>query len=139
MQVNPFPFKRPVRMEMVPLIDMFFLLLVFFIFGVFSMSRQQGIIVELPSARTGTSTQDETVTISIEADGTLFLEREPLQQAALDHRLREIAARTPLPLVVINAHRLAGHGVVIDVLDRVRQASLQRVSFQTEPAKDRQP
>ncbi|MBI3324778.1 MAG: biopolymer transporter ExbD, partial [Candidatus Omnitrophica bacterium] len=34
--------KRP-RVEMVPLIDMFFLLLIFFIFGVFSMKMQEGI------------------------------------------------------------------------------------------------
>ncbi|MBI2495467.1 MAG: biopolymer transporter ExbD [Candidatus Omnitrophica bacterium] len=81
--------KRP-RIEMVPLIDCFFLLLVFFIFGVFSME-------------------------------------------ALTGALRQEASRQTSGLVVINADREVRHGLVMSVLDSVRQAGLETVSFHTMP------
>ena len=133
MQVNPFPFKRRARIEMVPLIDMFFLLLVFFIFGVFSMTVQQGMAVELPSAATGTPVKEEGPTISLTADGSLFLHQDPITLEALAAALREEAQRPSLPVVVINADHQVPHGRVMTVLDTVRQAGLQRVSFHTTP------
>jgi len=132
MLVKPVVSKRP-RIEMVPLIDMFFLLLVFFIFGVFSMTMQQGIIVDLPSAASAASTKDDTITISLTADGSLSLNAEPLAIEALAPALRQEHVHLPNPLVVINADRQVTHGRVISVLDTVRQAGLQRVSFQTAP------
>jgi len=118
---------------MVPLIDMFFLLLVFFIFGVFSMTMQQGIIVDLPSAQTVASQQGEAVTISLTAEGAMFFNQETVTMDALASRLREAQRNQPSSLVVINADREARHGRVIEVLDAVRQAGLQRVSFQASP------
>lgn len=132
MLVKPFTPKRP-RVEMVPLIDMFFLLLVFFIFGVFSMTMQQGIMVDLPSAHTVASQQEETVTISLTAEGAMFFNQETVSMETLGSRLREAQRKQPSFLVIINADREARHGRVIEVLDAVRHAGLQRVSFQASP------
>ena len=136
MQVNPFPFKRRVRIEMVPLIDMFFLLLVFFIFGVFWMSLQQrGILVDLPRASTDAPAPEEAVPVSVTADGGVLLREEPVGLAQLAERLRAERAQQPEALVVVNADQAARYGVVIAVLDAVREAGLQRVTFATEPAR----
>jgi biopolymer transport protein ExbD len=133
MQVNPFPSKRPVRFEMVPLIDMFFLLLVFFIFGVFSMTMQQGLMVELPPAVTATASQEDTVTVSVTGEGAVFLNQEPVTLQTLPAHLAALS-RQPEPIVLINADTAARYGVVIAVLDAVRGAGLARVSFTTQPA-----
>ena len=131
MLVKPLILKRP-RVEMVPLIDMFFLLLVFFIFGVFSMTMQQGLLVDLPPAQTAVSvTDEETLTISLTAEGGLFVNRQPVPLAQLPATLRQRETRLPDPVVTINADRRVPHGTVMAVLDAVRQAGLQRVSFQT--------
>lgn len=129
MLVKPFTPKRP-RIEMVPLIDMFFLLLVFFIFGVFSMTMQQGILVDLPQAATATSTQEDAVTVSLTAEGAVFLNQEPVALEALAAALQAARLRRPDPLVIINADRRSPHGTVMAVLDAVRQAGLQRISLQ---------
>ncbi|MDP3723748.1 MAG: biopolymer transporter ExbD [Candidatus Omnitrophota bacterium] len=130
MQVNPFPFKRSVRIEMVPLIDCFFLLLVFFIFGVFSMTMQQGILVDLPAAQTATVQQEDTVTVSLTADGSVFVNQESVAMEVLAGRLQEAQRTRPHPLVILQADRQVPHGRVVDVLDAIRQAGLQRVSVQ---------
>lgn len=134
MQANPFPFKRPVRVEMIPLIDMFFLLLVFFMFGLFYMSMQQGLTVDLPSAASAASTQEpEAVTITLTAEGRLLLNQDPVTVEALAARLRASTARERQALVILNADRQVPHGRVVRVLDAVRQAGRTRVSFQAEP------
>src|SRR3989338_6383489 len=129
MLAKPFIPKRS-RIEMVPLIDMFFLLLVFFIFGVFSMTMQQGLIVDLTTAETAVATPDEDVlTLSLTADGGLFFNQQPVALDGLAGMLQHHAAR-PEALVAINADRRVPHGTVMRVLDAVRQAGLSRVSFQ---------
>ncbi len=132
MLVKPFIAKRP-RVEMVPLIDMFFLLLVFFIFGVFSMTLQQGLLVDLPSAKTATSTKEPTVTISLIPEGGLFLNQQPTTLDALTASLQQIAGTQPRMVVSLNADQTVAHGRVLQVLDTVRHAGLQRVSFQAAP------
>lgn len=134
MLVKAFPSKRRARIEMVPLIDMFFLVLTFFIFGVFSMTMQEGILVELPTAVSAASTQDETLTVSVSADGRLFLNREPVELDALGEALRARAGGAAGRLVILNADAAARHGLVVSVLDAVRLGGFQRVSFRTEPA-----
>lgn len=133
MLVKPVVSKRP-RVEMVPLIDMFFLLLIFFIFGVFSMTTQEGLIVDLPQAQTGAALKDNrTITVSVTAEGELAVNRQPATLQTLPAALEVQRGERREPLVVINADRAASHGVVIGVLDAVRQVGLQRVSFQTTP------
>src|SRR3989338_431669 len=133
MLAKPFIPKRP-RVEMIPLIDMFFLLLVFFIFGVFSMTMQQGLIVDLPAAETAVSAPEEdTVTISVTADGALSLDQEPATLPHLPAMLRQRRERLRDPLVAINADRATVHGTIMAVLDAVRAAGLTRVSLQAVP------
>jgi biopolymer transport protein ExbD len=132
MQVNPFPFKRPVRVEMVPLIDMFFLVLTFFIFGVFSMTMQQGILVDLPRAATAASTREEAVTVSVAPDGSFFVNTSAVAPDRLADVLRQERSAHPDALVIINADRASAHGTVITALDAVRASGFQRISFQTE-------
>lgn len=129
----PTSVRRP-RVEMIPLIDMFFLLLVFFLFGVFSMTMQRGLLVDLPSAQTATTTQDDTLAISITADGQLALQEEPVTLEALPGRLASYAAHGDEPLVLIHADERVRHGLVVSVLDAVRHAGLARVSIQAQPA-----
>jgi len=134
MQITPFPVKRSARIEMVPLIDMFFLLLIFFIFGVFSMSMQQGLVVDLPGATAAVaSANEEPLAITVTAEETVWLNRDPLTLQTLAPALRARRGGMTDPLVTIQADRRVPHGTVMAVLDAVRQANLQRVSFQTVP------
>lgn len=132
--IKPFVAKR-CRVELIPLIDTFFLLLAFFIFSVFSMSMQEGLQVDLPSAQTSAPSKEEALTITVTAEGTVLLNQEPVAVESLAGLLHERrAAFAQAPLVRINADQAASHGTVMRVLDAARQAHLTRVSFQAQPA-----
>jgi biopolymer transport protein ExbD len=133
MWAKPFALRARARIEMVPLIDMFFLLLVFFIFGVFSMTMQQGILVDLPAAATATAQREEAVTISLTAEGAVFVDQQPATMEALPGLLQDVRARRADALVLLNADQATRHGLVVAALDAVRAAGLQRVSLQAEP------
>jgi biopolymer transport protein ExbD len=135
MLVKPFIPKRA-RIEMIPLIDMFFLLLIFFIFSVFWMTMQQGLMVDLPRAATAASTGEEAVTISVSAEGALFFNGTPMTLEALPGALRAAQAQQPPRLVTLSADQQTPHGVVVSVLDAVRQAGFSRVSIQAEPVSE---
>lgn len=138
MRIQPVVIRRP-RLEMVPLIDMFFNVLIFFIFGMFWMQMQQGMVVELPAAATAQPSKEEAITISLTASGELFLNQQPMTGEALSAHLQALrAARSDL-LVRIHADRRVAHGFVMEVLDAVRHARFRRVSFETEPQTARPP
>lgn len=131
MRINAAIAKRP-RVEMLPLIDMFFILLAFFIFGVFSMTMREGIVVDLPSAETAESQAKDSTTISITENGELFFNDQPINQKVLALRLHELGLSKTIPDVTIRADAQVAHGIVVGVLDLVRKSNIKHVSFQTE-------
>ena len=83
MKVNIKTGKRP-RIEMLPLIDIVFLLLVFFIYAMLSMAVHKGLPVTLPSSATAETTRTAPVSITLKADGSIFLDKiqVPLENIA---------------------------------------------------------
>ena len=127
--------KRRARIEIIPLIDIVFFLLATFVMVSLSMIKNQGIAVNLPQASTGTpQTQEETVTISIDAGGTLYLDKQPVEAAQLDARLAALKAQRPDPRVVIHGDVKAEFGLAIAALDAVRRQGITKVAIQTRPA-----
>lgn len=127
--------KRRARIEIIPLIDIVFFLLATFVMVSLSMVKNQGIAVNLPTAATGTSqSREDAVTISIRADGQLFLDKEPLQAAELEGRLQVLKAQMADPRVVIHGDAKSDFGAAIAVLDIVRKQGISKVAIQTRPA-----
>ena len=129
-------FDRPARVEMLPLIDVLFLLLAVFIYSMLAMVRAHVVPVELPQLATGENRDLSVVlTISIEENGALAVGGEEAELDVLEERLRERRAGEPELSVVINADREARHGVVTEVFDRVRAAGQERVLIVGRPTR----
>lgn len=130
--------QKGARIELIPLIDIIFLLLVFFIYSMVSMVVYLGIPVDLPEADTAETRQGELLVITIDGRGRVFLDQEPVRPADLSGQLRTAAAEPAGKTVVISGHRTAPYQVFVEVLDKVRQAGFDRVSIQAAPKrKDR--
>jgi len=126
---------RRARIEIIPLIDIIFFLLATFVMVSLSMIQNRGIPVTLPAAATGApQSHEDAVSISITASGDVFLDREPVDPAALSAALQRLAAERPGVRVFVSGDTRAELGRAIDVLDRVRSAGIASVAIETRPA-----
>lgn len=125
--------NRRARIEIIPLIDIVFLLLVFFIYAMLSMTVHRGLRVELPSASTAQVDKRDYVDISINKDNQIFINGV---RVALDDFTAEIlkAGNRDKP-VFISGDRRADLGLAISILDRLRKAGISDVSFETRQEK----
>ena len=136
MKVNLPPPKRP-RIEMIPLIDMIFLLLVFFIYGMLSMAVHRGLPVTLPESSTARIQKDLILSVTVTADGTVYLDKERMSLEGL-RRILEAKARTSKDTgVLLFADRSLPYRELFRILDQIRLAGINRISLQAEAEPER--
>jgi biopolymer transport protein ExbD len=125
--------RKKVRIEIIPMIDTMFFLLVFFMVATLSMTLQRGMPVNLPASAEAKADVPDTVTISITGEGAVYLDKEAVPIDGLTARLRAVKARSSEPSVVVKADEDARHGTVVKVLDAVKQAGLHKLAIATKP------
>jgi len=125
--------RKKVRIEIIPMIDTMFFLLVFFMVATLSMTLQRGMPVNLPASAEAKADVPDTVTISITGEGAVYLDKEAVPIDGLTARLRAVKARSSEPSVVVKADEEARHGTVVKVLDAVKQAGLHKLAIATKP------
>jgi biopolymer transport protein ExbD len=124
--------KRKPRIEMIPLIDLMFLILVSFVYGVFFMSVHRGVPVALPLSSTAKIEKQLTLALSIQAGGTVFLDKEPMTLESLAETLKLKAMENKETGVLLFADRDLPYQKLYTVLDLIRAAGLSQVSLQAE-------
>ena len=132
MRLPSAPTKKA-RIEIIPMIDTMFFLLVFFMIATLSMTLQRGMPVTLPEAESSTDKVQEEVSLSITKEGTLFYNKEPISLGELAGRLADTRQRDPDPSVIINADESVQHGLVIQVMDKVRLSGIHNMAIATKP------
>jgi biopolymer transport protein ExbD len=115
------------------LVDIIFLLLVFFIYSMLSMAVYKGIPVMLPQAETIESTQAEAVFITVDKKGNVFVDKSLTDRDELLGRLRREQAAFPEKTAIISADGDAPYRAFVDVLDKVRLAGFRKVSIEAQP------
>ena len=128
---------RPPRVEMLPLIDIVFLLLVVFIYTMLSMAVHKGLPVTLPSSDQVRRQEEKPLVLSItvRADSTIFLDKQPVALDDLAGVLQNQAGQDPQAGVLLFADRSLPYQALFKVLDRIKQAGIGRISLQAESEK----
>jgi biopolymer transport protein ExbD len=121
---------RKARVEMIALMDVMFLILVFFIYSMFSMSVHRALKVNLPSAN-GTVARGEAIMITVSAGDELYLNKEPMLLEELVPATLALWGQQNQP-VLISADRKASLGVAIELLGKLKNSGIERVAFQVE-------
>jgi biopolymer transport protein ExbD len=122
-----------VRIEIIPLIDVIFCILTFFIMASLTLTRQQAINLDLPKASTGVAQNRDLKIVSLDPAGQLFIDKQPTDQAQLSAALRAYVQAQPNGLIVLNASPSVSYNQVIQVLDLLRSIGGQRVALATQP------
>lgn len=127
---------RKARMEMISLMDVMFLILVVFVYSIFSMSVHHGLKVDLPSAK-GPLQKGEQTVITVAADNTLFLNKQPMPLDEIVLATVKLWRDSATP-VLISADKAASLGTGIELLGKLKNGGVERVAFQvsgtTQPA-----
>ena len=123
--------RRGVRLEMTAMLDVMFLVLVFFIYSIFDMTMHRGVKVDLPGAK-GVEEKGDRVVVTILPDDSLQLDGEPLARPELVARVaaRVAEAGEEKPAVIVSGDRSASLGTGVALLADLKAAGVGRVSFQ---------
>lgn len=105
--------------NIVPMIDVVFAILTFFIMSSLFLSRSEGLPVNLPQAQTAQSQNQIKITVTVDEQGDVFLDRQPIPVEDLSARVKTMIGNQER-LVVINADEKVEHGQVIAVMDQLR-------------------
>ena len=114
--------------NMAPLIDLVFLLLIFFMVTT-SFVKETGIDVHRPTASTAVLKEKGNILIGVSADGQVFLERKQIDIRSVRAHIERCLAENPEGAVVIVADKASHTGVVIQVIDECRLAGARNVSM----------
>ena len=126
------PAPKKARIEMLPLIDIVFLLLVFFIYAMLSMAVHRGLPVELPLSTTAEIDKKLILSVTVKVDETIYVDKERIALADLTQVLQSKAGGIREPGVLVFADRALQYQMIYNVLDKIRQAGLSRISLQAD-------
>lgn len=129
--------KKP-RIEMLPLIDIVFLLLVFFIYAMLSMAVHRSLPVSLPGSSVAEIHTELNLTITVKADGEIFLDKTNVSldelQALLQEKTQQ-AEDVKSVQVDLFADKALSYQELYRVLDIIRTAGISNVSLQADTTK----
>lgn len=125
--------REDARIEITPLVDMVFLLLIFFMLST-TFIVTPGIKVNLPRASAEKiSREKKEVRVVITKDNRVFLERRLVTLQELERRLKGAAQKNPQTMVIIQADAKSLHGKVVEVMDIAKTSGLNRLAIATQP------
>jgi len=119
------------EINVIPLVDVVLVLLLIFMLTAPMMYR--GIDVNLPRSGGKPTAVEERLVLTITKDRLLYLNERPLPLANLETRLRDLLKERTDRTIFIKADKELAYGAVVETMDRVRRAGVERVGMVTEP------
>src|SRR3954452_21813033 len=114
MKIRQRPTKRA-RIEIIPMIDVIFFLLVFFMVSSLAMTKINSMPVALPKTSTSPEALKQNVILTIKKDGTIYINKAPVTLATLEAQLAYEMHDHPQDIVIVNADEGTQYGQVVQV------------------------
>jgi biopolymer transport protein ExbD len=134
MKINTGNINNEPRIELIPLIDVIFCILTFFLLAGLQVARQQAISIDIPKAATGTPAARELLMVSLNDAGQVFLEQQPmLTPAQLSETVKKYHQSRPNSSIVLYASKQVSYNRVVEILDSLRSVAGDRVALATLP------
>ena len=111
----------PPKINILPMIDVIFAILVFFIVSSLYLTRSEGLPVNLPRASTAEVQKTQQITVSLDEGGQLTIDSKPAAIEGLKTEIERLAETDSNTTVIVNADRTVEHGRVVEVIDQIRQ------------------
>ena len=122
--------RKEAAFDLMPLIDVVFLLIIFFMLTTSFRTIFQGIKVDLPTTTTKQEKIEQNIIITITKDNVLYLDKTRVTTSNLVSLLKKKLGGEK-GLVMVNADKLVRHGKVVEIMDLAKQAGADRVGILT--------
>ncbi|HUV50888.1 MAG TPA: biopolymer transporter ExbD [Anaerolineae bacterium] len=123
---------KSVRIEMLPLIDVVFLLLVFFIYAMLSMAVHRGLPILLPDSSTAEIEKKSALSVTVKTDATIYVDEKLISIENLAAFLKKKAEIDKDTGILLFVEKTLSYQKLFRVLDQIRIAGLNRISLQAE-------
>ena len=124
--------KKQPDLMIIPMIDIMFFLLVFFMISTIYMVEQRSLPVQLPKAAQAASENKPSFVVTMKEDGTLWLEEKQLSFDALAWQAQMENHRNKNFSVLLRADERVSYGKVVAVLDLLKRSGVERFALATE-------
>lgn len=117
-----------VGVNLTPLIDMVFILLIFFLVTA-SFTKEAGIDVDRPSAQTAVRQERGNLIIAISQNGEIWIDNQQVDIRSVRAHVQRLQAQNPEGTVIITADQQSRSGLMVDVMDQVRLAGVSNIAI----------
>ena len=124
--------KKEPTIMIIPMIDIVFFLLVFFMVGTLYMNTEQQIPLNLPSTSTSTAKSIEPIIITLTTSHKLYIDNREISADNLSQEVQDIVRTTPLQAFVIRASKDVFYNEVIALLDMLKVNGAKYISVATD-------
>ncbi len=124
--------KLKSNLELTPLVNVVFLLLLFLIVSSTFIQRP-GVKIELPASSSIWGEERESIYVSLTYDDILFLNEKRINWDKFPESLNEIVLKLQNPLLIINADEKSMHGKVIKIMDVAKETGIENIVIATQP------
>jgi len=121
----------PPQINIVPMIDVIFAILTFFIMSTLVLGRFEGLTVNLPKAQSAKPQKTVRATVTLDKQGNLFLNKNAIGLTSLPNSIKQLAQPGQDLVVVLNADGSVTHDHVIAVMDQIRQIPGAKLAIAT--------
>ncbi|NQD38736.1 biopolymer transporter ExbD [Permianibacter sp. IMCC34836] len=115
------------QIDMTPMLDVVFIMLIFFITTA-SFVKESGVNIQHPKARSAEARPEANIFVGISAENTIWIDKRPVEANAVRSAVERLKQEVPVGSVVIQADKRSKAGVVVHVLDQVRAAGIADVT-----------
>ncbi|AFZ42410.1 outer membrane transport energization protein ExbD [Halothece sp. PCC 7418] len=119
------------EINILPMIDVIFSILAFFIISTLFLTRSQGLPVDLPQANTAQQQSKIEVTVTIQANGKLALNQEEISIQKLVPAVQQMSENSQETIIIVKADKAVSHGGVVNVMDQLRQVEGVKLAIAT--------
>jgi biopolymer transport protein ExbD len=123
---------KKARIEIIPMIDVMFFLLVFFMVSSLAMTKLNAVPVALPKTAEGASAMKPRTTITVKLDGSLFVNKASASLDSLGPLLAAAMRDHAEDAVVVSADEGAHYGLVVQAMARARKIGVRKFALATE-------
>jgi len=131
MNLQSFRMKTKPEFMIIPMIDIIFFLLVFFMMNSLQTVAQKALSVQLPQA-TSASAPAQFVVLTLDAEGHITIDNKPMSIDDAEAMVKQRIQENPNASVILQADKRAAHGQVVAIMDMLKQSGVKRLAIAAE-------